>query len=284
MSEKSLPGSRIFARLPSIPDAWASALLLLLAVACALFLLWLPRPVQPQETPGLRLPVAEVNRVLQRDRAAERATLPEAMVAQLQRLYRDQGRFETRIHFRSEARERAQELRELLRLFRKKQGDEGVSALRSRAVASLRSALDLELDDEETRGVMGSFAKTLRMYGASRDGELVAPWFVVRTMYEARWNMVHALAPTDGMERVELLAYYGWLALQAETAPMAMRLKAVERYASLGGAGAEEAWGVLAYRAGDLVSAQRHLRAAYRKRNGWRLRNYLLAVQRARGG
>jgi hypothetical protein len=273
-----------WSRASSIPAAWAWALLLLLALLCALVLLWIPRPVEPDEMPGLRLPVAEVSRVLRRDQAAVSVSLPRQESSRLERLYLDQGRYERAGVRPPEAGLRLKELRRRLRRFGKKQGEEAMVALRARAVARLRSALDIELDEKQTLGVLGSFPKTLRTFGASRDGELVAPWFVVRTLYKARWNLVHGLVPTEGMERVELLAYYGWLALQAEEAPLDMRVRALALYASLGGADAEEAQGVLSYRIGDLAAAERHLQAAYQQRPGLRLRNYLLAVRRVRGG
>ncbi len=259
------------------------ALLLLLAVLCALFLLWLPRPVRPDETPGLRLPLAEVNLVLQRDREVAAVSLPEDEVARLQRLYRQQGRFERLPARPPEASGELWELRDRLRRLREQRGEEAVNALRARAIAALSSALNAELDEERTQGIMGSFPRTLEMYGASWRGELIAPWFVVRTMYKARWNLVHDLAPTDGMLRVEQLAYYGWLALQVDRAPLVKRVNAIGFYARLGGEEAEQALGVLFFRKGDMASAESHLRAAYRQRPGWRLRNYLLAVERLRG-
>ena len=267
----------------SIPDAWASALLLLLAMLCALFLLWLPRPVHPGEPPGLRLPLPEVKQALQRDREAAAAPLPRDEAARLERLYRQQGRFERLPARPPEARRELDELRDRLRLLREQRGEAAVDALRARAAAALRPALQAELSEEQTQAILGSFPRTLEMYGASRQGELVAPWFVVRTMYKARWNLVHAFAPTRGMQRVEQLAYYGWLALQADGAPLHKRMNALGFYAALQGSGAAEAQGVLSFQIGGLASAERHLRAAYRQRPGWRLRNNLLAVSRLRG-
>ena len=282
MNARRLGGFIASSRGRSIPDLWVSALLLLLALLCALFLLWFPRPVQPSESPGLRLPLGDVNRVLQRDREVAEIRLPAGAVSRLQRLYRQQGRFELMPARPAEAGEKLLELRDRLRLFRKEHGEEAVNALRARATAALRSTLDADLDEETTRGIMGSFPRTLEMYGASRRGELVAPWFVVRTMYKARWNLVHELDPIDGMSRVEQLAYFGWLALQADSAPLEKRMNALGFYHRLQGIDAEQAQGVLAYRLGDLAAAERHLRAAYRRRSSWRLRNYLLAVDRVR--
>jgi len=123
-----------WSRASSIPEAWAWALLLLLAPLCALVLFWIPRPVEPEEMPGLRLSAAEVSRVLRRDQAAQSASLPGEELSRLERLYLEQGRYERAAVPPPEAGPRLNELRERLRRFLQQQGEEAMLALRARAV------------------------------------------------------------------------------------------------------------------------------------------------------
>jgi hypothetical protein len=264
-----------------IDDAWAAALLLALALACALVLLFIPRPVAPNQLPVLRLPADGIRQVLAGERAAMEAGGLNQQMRLLEKLLLEKGRSDR--NPRQSPQIKAQRLAELRRVFEHvqlKQGDIAVRALRARAVAKLESALRLELPDQETAAVLGSFPAILERAGAARDGELIAPPFVVRTMYKCRWNMIHGFDPTADLRRVELLAYWGWLALHDHRAPMARRLKALEQYGSLDGAGAAEAAGVLHYARGDFAQSARFLQTAYQQHPSLRLRNHLLAVQR----
>jgi len=267
----------------AIPEARAAAALLLLAVGCSLVLLAVPRAALPDEMPGLRLPARDVQAVLDRDAAAARTALPGKEAARLEGLMLLLGRYEKKNVPPSDTEMRLRELRDALGALRKLQGEKAVDALRARAVARLQSALELELPEEQIQGTLGSFPAMLKKYGATRDGELVAPWFVVRTMYKARWNLLHGMVSTEAMERTELLALFGWVALQADRASARSRKQALARYAELGGQDADEAQGVFSYLAGDFPAAERFLRTAYERRPSWRLRNLLLGV-RAAGG
>jgi hypothetical protein len=109
----------------------------------------------------------------------------------------------------------------------------------------------------------------------------VAPRFVIRTMYKARWNVIVGLEPTLFFKPIELLSHFGWLALHADNAPISLRLNALQQYAQAGGQRVAEATGVLQFLAGNYREAVRFLAVAYQRESSWRLRNYLLGAQKA---
>jgi len=248
-------------------------------------LMMLPRAVEPYETPGLALPAAEVEEVLRRDarraRRAPRGDLARAVVEMVATL----GRAEAGAGIpRREAQRGALQLRSAVHSLRQDDGEEAVAALRARATLRLEDALSGELDEEEARGLLGSFPEMLERYGLTEDGERVAPPFAVRTLFVARWNTLVGLDPTDGMAGVERQAYWGWLALSATGVEPRARLGAAERYAEAGGARAEEARAVLLYQAGRFGAAQRAFSALFEEEGSVRYRNHSLAAVEAAAG
>ena len=116
----------------------------------------------------------------------------------------------------------------------------------------------------------------------TRDAEIVAPMFVVRTLYKARQNLLCGNEPDTGFERVEKLAYYGWQSLHAARLPPAQRLGALRRYAQAGGQHVDEARGVLLFLGRDFVGAEALLTVEAHRSGSLRLRNDVLGVQQAR--
>jgi hypothetical protein len=265
-----------------IPDTVACILLMLLAIACAFFLLAQPRRVDPVQLPSLRLPADEISAAVERDRKASRALVVSEAVTKLEKTFLQKGEAAndpSASPGRSEGLRRT--LRDGLEALARNLGEKAVVGLRARAVARLESALDLGLSEKETRGVLGSFPVLLQRYDAARNGELLAPLFVVRTMYKSQWNLIHGLDSTEGFTRVEEAALYGWLALHGQSAPLTLRLRALEAFASAGGLQIAEARGVLYFKLGRYREAEQELVSAIDRNPSIRLRNYWLGARRA---
>ena len=120
--------------------------------------------------------------------------------------------------------------------------------LRAKAALQLEDALELRLEGKRAKQVIGAFNSLLERERASMDGYLVAPRFVVRTLYKARWNILAGLAPDHAFERIERRAFYGWQALHSETEPLPKRMAALHEYGLAGGDHVEEALGILLFR------------------------------------
>lgn len=263
----------------------AGGLLIALVVGSALAtsLLLVPRPVEPTEMPALVLDAAEVARVIARDaRLAESA--PEGPeVVGLWTLYRAHGFAETGPgETRGSARERGRRIETELATLRRERGDAAVAALRAQATRTAIDVLDRGGSEQEQREVLGVFPRMLERYSLVRDGRRVAPPFVVRVLYAARWNAVHGLATTDGMAPVELRAYWGWLALHATGTDPGRRAEALRLYGEAGGARVAEARGVLAWEMGQYDVAAASFMEAYETSGSIRLRNHALAADLAR--
>jgi hypothetical protein len=268
----------------ALSEPLATVALLVLAAACAALLFAQERHTTPRELPSLTLPAQPVRRVLQADAAAARAAPSGKRAQALVALLLEHGRAESqgledaeRYHERRSRLERG--YRELVA----EAGEPAALRLREKAVLALEAALALELSDAEAKAVLGSFPAVLAREGASRHGELVAPQFVVRTLYKARWNLLHGIAADHRFQAIEKRAYYGWQALHAERLPARRRIEALHAYGLAGGEDVEEALGVLLLREGDSVQASKALQAAYRKHANIRLRNALLVARHAAG-
>jgi hypothetical protein len=268
----------------ALSEPAATAALFALALTCAGLLFVLERAVPPIELPSLSLPRAPVEAVIRADATAASAAPKSKQAVALEALLWRQGAAEAPgIEDLDTYRNRRKALELGYRALVRVEGEARVLRLRSKAVAQLEAALDLQLKDEQAKAVLGSFTAVLEHEGASRNGYLVAPRFVVRTLYKARWNILHGLAPDYTFERVEKRAFYGWQALHAERVPLQRRIEALHAYGLAGGDQIEEALGVLLFRMGDYRQAAKALRAAQRKHGSLRLRNYVLGALSAAG-
>jgi len=260
--------------------------LLLTAAAAGGLLICLPRAVEPSELPALVLDAAQVA-AQERTDARHAAAKPSAAEAeQLAALFHGFGATEVVTLDNPQLREqRRHTLQRVQERLRQSAGLDAVLGVRARAVAKLEAALAGELTGDEVKGWLGVFPNVLEHYQATRDGLELAPHFVVRTLYKARWNMLCNLPAEADLSPIERQAYFGWLGLHATNLPVRERRQALLGYAAAGGAHAEQAQGVLAYLDRDYLGAQQALERAYARAPSLRLRNYLrgarVAAERA---
>ncbi|MEY4579984.1 MAG: hypothetical protein RL701_4687 [Pseudomonadota bacterium] len=256
----------------------AKSLYVLLALClCAGFLIvGVPRDLIPNELPALSLQedlvLAQQRTDAQLIAAAPRTPAAERLLA----LYRSFG--ETELATLENAQLRAARRHDLHASYehvREESGPQSVLALRALAVAKFEAVLDGSLKDETARSWLGVFPNVLIQYMATRDGLELAPHFVVRTLYKARWNRLLELPLESDLTQVERQAYFGWLGLHAGNLPLMQRREALLGYAAAGGKDAAEAQGVLAFMADDYVRAVECLERAYRENPSFRVRNYL---------
>jgi hypothetical protein len=205
------------------------------AVVCATVLCAAPRPA-PLELPVL---------VLDEPKARQQIAADEQLAARKQsdldrefyQALRDVGRSELE---RQEQRAYALEQR-LFGLKRKLKSDldaQGVAAVRAYATQRSMLALMARLDDEnEERELIGAQRSMFAAYGyISPEGGLLAPELTLRAMFKVRWSMIFSDAePTAGLTPIELYAYEGFRALEAEQLPPHVRVAALYELIRAGG-------------------------------------------------
>lgn len=266
---RALPGSNAIA-------AWG---LLLGPMVCAALLIGWPRVVEPELLPALALPAAEVQAVVAQDgRDAARAP-KSALADELRALLSEQGASEVR---GSEATESYRARRERMSAgctaLAAAAGEPAVRALRAQAVQRLEDALAGRLPVDQARLALGAMPSVLAREGAARDGTLLAPHFVLRTLYKARINLLFGRKPEHDFAPVERLAFFGYQSLHAQRLPILRRVEALRAYAQQGGQRADEALGVLLYFNGEPVEAFEVLGSVAAHGGGLRARNYAAAA------
>ena len=248
-------------------------MLFAVVVGCAAALLFQPRGVVWQETPNLVLPPDLVNAALAAE-AKLAATLPSTEAAkQADALWLELGHEEREgipMHVRAA---RSRSMASALRRLQSESGEQAVLALRAAAAERLEAALDLELDPKLAQDVLGDFGLMLEGESCARGGELLAPRFVARTLYRARWNIAYGLTPTYAFSKIENRAYYGWQALHTRRLPITQRARALVEYARAGGTRTAEASGVMLFRNQQYLEAGQAFTEAYRRAGTLRLRN-----------
>lgn len=258
-------------------ESGAKLILVATAASCAAVLLALPRPTDPLPAPPLLLDSGAVAAAIAADEEAATTAPDDEAARALERLFLEVGRSASGGTDAPSA-PRAQDIRAALGAFAEAHGEEELAGLRARALSSLTLALRGELETDEASGRLGVFPQMLANYGLSADGDITAPSFVVRSLYKARWNGIFGRELTDGMAPIEREAYYGWLALRAETIPPERRLAALEAWARASGRDATEAQAVLHFATGDRARAAIEFQAAYEATGNLRLRNHALAA------
>ncbi len=260
-----------------------AALVLAVSIPAGLIALWAsPRAARPVEMPPLVLPSAEVARAIAAENALGAEATDDDHEAARRELYLAQGLAEVRMDdFPEEASGRAARLAHLTSEI----GAADPAAIpraRARDVVRMMSALRGEghLDATGRASELGVFPQMLERYGAVVAGRRVAPEFVIRTMFYARWNAIHGIAMTEGMTALQLRAYYGWLALEGGAAPLGMRIEALDAYAAAGGSRVWEARGVLAFEGGEMAEARGDFERACDLTGSLRLRNHALEAER----
>ncbi len=256
----------------SVTPAGSRLILASVAAGCAAVLLLLPRPVAPLSGPSLSLSDSELG-TLNTFPSAD-VELSEAATGALS-LYRQQGEVEagageSREDFASRAR-RLEEVGTQL-------SEDDLNALRNHLLSKMIPALRGELGAEEENALLGSFPRVLERYGASRDGETIAPPWVLRALFMARFHHIFRLEPTRDFSEAEQKAYWGWLALYSEGAPAELRLGAANRLEVLGQDVAElRAW--LSYGQEDYHRASGAYFDLSEATGSIRARNHALAAQ-----
>jgi hypothetical protein len=250
--------------------------LLALTIVCVLVLCILPRALAPLELPALVLDRASVAKVVAADAdAAKKASQSPEAKALLEK-FLSLGDIENQTV--ENAATPALQRQSLARSFDQlahEAGEPAALALRAVAVEQLEAALRLQLSDKDAQRVLGLFPDALARHGATQDGFEVAPHFVLRTLYKARWNIAMGLKPDYKFEPVEGQAYHGWLALHATNLGPEPRLVALRDYAAAGGRGVSEARGVLAFMSHDFQEAVAALEQAEKESPSLRIRNWL---------
>ena len=263
-----------------LPEPLAVVALFVLANACAALMLIRPREVAPIELPNLVLDAAAVARVIAADAQAASTAPRSPQSHALRALMNKQGEMELvgteRVKSLTQRREAlAKGFAELVAA----SSEDEALRLRAEATQELEAALDLKLPLARAKVVVGALGQMLQREGASVDGQLTAPRFVVRTLYKARWNLLHGLRPDHRFERIERQAYFGWQALHAERLPLPQRAEALRSYAKAGGWRGREALGVLYFLHDDFVEAVGPLTTAHEAAPSVRVRNYLLGAE-----
>jgi len=266
------------------PFSPAGVIWVVLAVAGLTVLAW-PRPTAPWGPPALALDPDAVARVLREDaERAARVPRDDPAYAALRTVDADRMRLEGEPQQPSAAdrrfRESMSRLAELARRHGEGDDDRVLDAVRADAVARFVAVWTGEEEDpEEARAVLGRFREHLIGYGAvDDDGRTVAPPFVVRVLYAARWNGAHGLAPTRGFRPVETRAYLGWLALHGDFAPLEDRLAAAQALDEAGTPLPPAARAPLLAWSGVLDQATEAYLAAYEATGALRYRNHALAT------
>lgn len=265
-----------------LPPALNTLLLFVVVAGCAGLLLAQPRAVVWADTPPLTLPVAPVLAALAEDAKAA-AHVPRTEAAKkLDALWLEQGHAERDGMPPNHVRAASQLARRAaFDMVVRESGQAGALAVRAAAAERLDAAIDLKLAPELARDVLGSFPVVLEREECARGGELVAPRFVVRTLYKARWNLSYAQQPDLAFSTIEKRAYYGWQALHARRLPLEQRMRALLAYQRYGGTRINEATGVLLFRSGQPAAAREAFSAAYAAAGTLRLRNAALGQQEA---
>jgi hypothetical protein len=259
-----------------------ATLALVVALVTPGLLVWawsLPVAVAPSELPPLVLDPSEVERALRDAAAAASAAPDDAISAERRRLYEEANVAEHEgVEPAGRGRARKEELLRALAALIAAHGPEVVQQTRARDLEGLEPALRGAIAAGDRVAVLGGFVTMMRRYGLARGDRQIAPRFVVRTLFAARWNALHDRELTDGFSPIEHRAYWGWLALRAEDAPVERRLDALERFARAGGTGHAEARAILLFREGRLDEAREAFAAAHAAEPTFRLQNHLLAA------
>jgi hypothetical protein len=113
------------------------------------------------------------------------------------------------------------------------------------------------------------------------DEVMVAPELSVRALYKARWNSIHRRDLVEGMSRIELQAYWGWLALHGWGRPLEERENALVAFRNAGGFGAQEAAALMDLLEGHPERASKSLEDLCAATGELRLRNLALGARHA---
>jgi hypothetical protein len=259
--------------------------LIAIAISGAILVLSVPRPVEPAQLPPLLLEEHAAQAAIAADRALATRPFSDARLEELESLYLAQGAAElpgAASGMSVAARRRRLKLYAEELLARK--GPDGLAILRAR---STEQAMGLLLESsralsDEQAALLGSFPGLMERYGLfDAAGTLRAHVLCVRAAYKARWNLIHQRPVTEGLSRVELHAYHGWMALHGGSIPLATRANAAAEFHRAGGAHGREAHAIFLFQGGALRQAEELFEQLLTQRDELRLRNMLLYTRLA---
>ncbi len=258
-------------------------LLCVVLAGCAAIVISLPIPVPPGEPPSLVVRRWEDRASSERlHTLAEQAPEGEAGSAVV-RAFESAGRIEMGAVPRTdlELERVAQAALAARRELAARHGPQALAAVRARLVIEFERSLDERgppaTDSRDPR--IGGFGSALVRWHALRDGVLVAPRLVLRTLYAARFNTIVGLPATSGFGRAERRAYFGWLALHALDVERSLRVAAASAYLDAGGgAVAEEALARQLYEDGANIPSAHAYERLYARTRSVRHRNHALAA------
>jgi hypothetical protein len=251
------------------------------AMVCATVLCTLPRPA-PLELPVLVLDEAKARAQIAAD---ERLAAQEQseLAQELYQALRDAGRSELERH-EGRAYALEQRINALKKRIARELDAQRVAAVRAYATQRSVLALFAQLKDEqEERDLVGAQRSMFAIYGyISPEGSLLAPALTVRSMFKVRWNMIFMEGPpTRGLSPIELCAYEGFRALEAQNMPAHLQFEALYELSRAGGGlRVERALAVLQAvhgKAGPLSARVQH---SAEEAAQLRLRNMALTVAR----
>ncbi len=255
--------------------------LLTTAMICATVLCTLPRPA-PLELPVLVLDEAKARAQIAADEqlaAQKQSELAQALYQAL----RDTGRNELERH-EGRAYALEQRVNGLRKRIAKELDAQGVAAVRAYATQRSMLALFAQLQDEqEERELLGAQRSMFATYGyITPEGGLLAPALTMRAMFKVRWNMIFSEgAPTRGLSPIELYAYEGFRALEAENMPAHLQSAALyELIRAGGGVRAERALAIAQAAFGKAGPLSARVQNSPQESAQLRLRNMALGVSR----
>ena len=256
----------------------ATFALMAMAMACAIFLCAVPRPV-PFELPVLTMDERAVREQIEADRRL--AGPPQSELARaLYQTLRDAGRSELDAD-ETRAYKLEQRIRALKKRVETELSAEGLRAVRAYATERFMLALSAELDDEnEERELIGAQRSMFAAYGyITPEGHLLAPELTLRAMFKVRWNMIFHAPPTASLSAIEAYAYEGFRALEATNLPPELRFAALYEWIRAGGGlRAERALAILQAASGKAGPLVARVQGSENEAAQLRLRNMALTA------
>lgn len=201
---------------------------------------------------------------------------------ELEALFLECGRAERRpLEASDRVQARRQKIQQAVQRALSRDGPDVLNVMRAVAVEALADVLAGRASEDMTQARLGTFPNLLAYHHVTRNGQILAPQFVVRTLYKARWNTLHGRPHPEGFSPIEGQAYFGWLALHADRISLAERLAALPEYAAAGGRRVQEAAGVLWYLQGDFGRSAAALNRAHAIDRSLRVGNYARGARQA---
>ncbi len=242
-----------------------------------------PQAVAAWEMPSLVLDRASVRAILDEDEELASRLQDSAEIEVLQRLFLEHGEREADHSDTRQDYDRRQALiSHRIETLERAGGPERVAALRAAATEQFMQGVSkrgASIQASEAKGRWGAFGQMLAKYGLLYEGVVIAPELTVRALYKARWNAIHRRPLVDGFSRIELQAYWGWLALHASMFPLERRIQALQEYEEAGGRSGTEAAAMFSLIAQEPERAIEPLERLYADSGQIRFRNLALGAK-----